>query len=47
MLNTEIPVAAGSETYDAANVRAMMGFYVGCCSQLSSALGDMLVTGVL
>lgn len=47
MVNSEIPVPAGADTYDAANVRAKFGFYVGCCWQLSAAIGDMLVTGVM
>lgn len=47
MITVEMAVAAGADTYDPANVRAMVGFGVGCLNQISAGLGDTLVTGVL
>lgn len=47
MCSTEIPVAAGAETYDAPNVRAMLSFFIGSLSQQSAGLGDTICTGVI
>lgn len=42
-----IDVPAGSDSYDAANVRALMSLIAGILSQQSSGAGDTLVTGIL
>lgn len=43
----EIDVPAGSDTYDAANVRACISFLIGLLNEQSAGIGDSLVTGVL
>lgn len=43
----EISVPAGSETYDAANVKACISLLVGALTQLSAGIGDTVITGVL
>lgn len=43
----EINVPAGSDTYDPANVRAMLSALIGALSQVSAGLGDTAVSGVL
>lgn len=43
----ELEIPAGSDTYDAANVRAMISCLIGVLSSLSSGIGDTAVTGVL
>jgi hypothetical protein len=45
VLHLEIP--AGSDAYDAVNIRAALSALVGILSQQSSGLGDSLVTGVI
>lgn len=42
-----IAIPAGSDTADAANVRAMISFATGADSQISAGLGDTLVSGVV
>lgn len=42
-----VDVPAGSDSYDAANVRAAMSLIVGILSQQSSGAGDTLVSGIL
>jgi hypothetical protein len=41
-----IDVPAGSDTADAANLRAAISLLVGALNQLSAGLGDTLVSGV-
>lgn len=41
-----LEVPAGSDTADAANLRAAISLLVGALTQISSGLGDTLVTGV-
>jgi len=41
-----LPVPAGADTFDAANVRAMISLLVGSLNQLSAGLGDTAVTGI-
>jgi len=36
---------AGSESYDAANVRAMISVLVGALNNLSASIGDTLISG--
>ncbi|DAD52224.1 coat protein [ssRNA phage Gephyllon.3_2] len=42
-----IDVPAGSDNYDAANVRALCSIIAGILSQQSAGAGDSLVTGIL
>jgi hypothetical protein len=42
-----IDVPAGADSYDAANVRALISALVGTLSGTSAGLGDTVVTGVL
>nr|WEU70902.1 MAG: hypothetical protein 2 [Hangzhou atkins-like virus 1] len=39
-------VYAGTDTYESANVRAMVSLAVGALSQQSAGIGDMYVTGI-
>lgn len=45
-ISMSIEVPAGSDSYDPANVRAMLSLAAGLLSQQSSGIGDSLVTGV-
>jgi len=47
LIDVRIPVVSGGETYDSAEVRAMLSLAIGALSQISAGLGDSLVTGVL
>jgi len=47
MIRTIIDIPAGADTYDAANVRAALSLHIGSLSQVSSGIGDTVVTGVL
>jgi hypothetical protein len=47
VITTVIDVPAGSDTYDAANIRAALSMHLGSLSQVSSGLGDTVVSGVL
>lgn len=47
MINAEISIPAGSDTYDAANVRALVSFYVGCNNSTSAGMGDSFTGGIL
>jgi hypothetical protein len=42
-----IDVPAGSDAYDAANIRALLSALIGALSATSSGLGDSVVTGVV
>jgi hypothetical protein len=42
-----IDVPAGSDSYDAANIRALMSLLSGILSQQASGAGDTLVSGIL
>jgi hypothetical protein len=46
-ITTIISVPAGSDTYDAPNVRAALSAHIGGLSQQSAGLGDTLITGVV
>lgn len=41
-----IKIPAGSDTADAANVKALLSCAIGALSQVSSGLGDTVLTGV-
>lgn len=43
----EFAVPAGSDTNDAANLRAAASLFVGALSQQSAGLGDTLINGIL
>lgn len=42
-----IDVPAGSDAYDAANIRALMSLLVGILNQQSAGAGDTLVSGII
>lgn len=44
---TSIPIPAGADSYDAANVRAMISAHIGALSQLSAEIGNTCVTGAI
>lgn len=44
---TTIPIPAGSDTYDPANIRAMISLHIGLLNQISASLGDSTVTGTI
>lgn len=46
-ITTTIPVPAGADTYDASNVRAAISAHIGMLNQLSAALGDSCVSGII
>lgn len=46
-MNIRWDVPAGSDSYDAANLRAMTSLGIGTASQQSAGIGDMLTTGIL
>jgi len=46
-ITTTIPVPAGVDTYDAPNLRAALSAHIGMLTQLSAALGDAGVSGVI
>lgn len=43
----EIGIPAGSETYDAANLRAMVSMLVGSVNQLSAELGNTIILNII
>lgn len=45
-IDTVISLPAGSDTYDAANVRALFSAHIGALNQQSAGLGDTAVTGL-
>lgn len=47
MVDIKIRIPAGSDGYDAANVRAMLSAAIGYLNQVSAGLGDTLVAGQL
>lgn len=47
VIRTEISVPAGSETYDAPNVKAALSLHIGAIAQLSAGIGDTVLSGVL
>jgi hypothetical protein len=42
-----IDIPAGSDAYDAANVRALYSYLIGALSQQSAGFGDTAITGIL
>lgn len=47
MARIELSVPSGSDTYDAANVRALLSACIGSFSQQSAGNGDTLINGIL
>jgi len=45
-MRTTSKIYAGTETYDAPNVRALVSFHIGGLSQQSAGFGDMMISGV-
>lgn len=46
IITTTIEVPAGSDTADAANVRAALSLHIGALSQQSAGIGDTSVSGI-
>jgi hypothetical protein len=46
-ITTLIEIPAGSDSADAANLRALFSMHIGSLSQQSAGLGDTVVTGVM
>ncbi len=47
LITTSIDVVAGSETADAANLRAGLSLLIGALNQVSAGVGDTSVTSIL
>lgn len=47
VVTTTIDVPAGSDTADAANLRAILSMHIGSLSQISAGEGDTVITGIL
>ncbi len=47
LATVEISVPAGSDSVDAANVRAMLSLLIGAMNSISASIGDTAVTGVI
>jgi hypothetical protein len=47
ILRAELSVPAGSDTADAANLRAAVSLLVGSLNQLSAGTGDTLIAGII
>lgn len=47
LIDTSFSIPAGSDTYDAANIRAALSAHIGVLTQIAASLGDTLVTGVM
>jgi hypothetical protein len=45
-VRVEISVPAGCESYDSANIRAMLSAAIGYINQLSAGIGDTAVSGI-
>jgi len=46
-ITTTLPIPAGVDTYDAANLRAALSAHIGMLTQLSAAIGDAGVSGII
>lgn len=46
-IRTIIEVPAGSDTYDAPNIRAALSAHIGMLSQASAGIGDTAVSGII
>lgn len=47
LVTTTIDVPAGSDSYDAANVRAALSAHIGVLNQQSAGIGDTGISGVM
>lgn len=47
MIRTELEIPAGADLADALSLRAMISAHIGLLTQISSALGDTVVTGTI
>lgn len=47
MIRTEISLPAGADIADPNSLRAALSAHFGCLSQISSAIGDTVINGVL
>jgi hypothetical protein len=47
LVDIAIAIPAGADTYDAANVRALLSAAIGVLQQVSAGIGDTTVSGIL
>lgn len=47
LIRSELQIPAGSDTADAANIRAAISAHIGLLSSISAGLGDTVINGVL
>lgn len=47
LVTTTIDVPAGSDSYDAANVRAALSAHIGALNQQSAGIGDTGISGIM
>jgi hypothetical protein len=47
VIETNLRIPAGTDTYDAANVRAAISAHIGLLTSISAGLGDTVINGVL
>ena len=45
-IDTNLSIPAGSDTFDAPNIRAAISAHIGLLQQISAGLGDTAVTGI-
>jgi hypothetical protein len=46
LIRCYLDVPAGSDSYDSPNVRGAVSLFTGVCTQITSGLGDTMVSGV-
>ncbi len=47
LVDCAIVIPAGADSYDAANIRALLSAAIGVLTQVSAGIGDTTVTGIL
>jgi len=46
-IRTFIDIPAGTDTYEPSELRALLSLHIGALNQISSGLGDSLITGIV
>lgn len=46
-ISTELKIPAGSDSYDSANLKAMISAHIGSLQQFSAGLGDTVITNIM
>jgi len=47
LATVKLDIPAGSDSADAANIRAMLSLLIGALNSISASIGDSTVTGVI